>query len=235
MVLIPNVMAMYAKRNPSLASFTVEAIHKGQDVRVIPEALEPFRQDPQFSKLGQLLEGIAAFQNLNHFQISDVPFLSVDIVPRILETCQALPLLRSLVVNPDCVSEIEADRLTLPGLDALEYIANHSQNLERLEILLALSQGIQVPSIPGDDVATPTRRLTRLGFHAFGEMDCTMEEKFDMARYIEHLFPEARIYSPIPGECDFNAFWAFIDQLLSFSRASRAQAIRQLERSQMQE
>ncbi|TEB32948.1 hypothetical protein FA13DRAFT_233494 [Coprinellus micaceus] len=43
MVLIPNVMAMYAKGNPSLASFTVEAIHKGQDVRVVPEALEPFR------------------------------------------------------------------------------------------------------------------------------------------------------------------------------------------------
>lgn len=131
---------------------------------------------------------------------------------------------------PVPITSLKTDEVLLPRLLELKRISKENPELTWLEIHINLDQA--APVLPGDfpsHTALKTLRLrTRTEFEEF-----TTEDKFKLGRYLERLFPNATVLcSARSGSPEWD-FWNFVNQLLSFSRASRAHAIRNFEDSMM--
>jgi hypothetical protein len=167
--------------------------------------------------------------SLSHLAFNDVPVFAVDFVPKVLEITSRLPLLKTLVVDPNPVTDRNIDALVLPSLEALEQIAISNPNLERLVLVLDLTHTIPTLS----DNRTMTHGLKSLQITQFDDPNYDPEEKFRLARNLESLFPRFEIDSSAWDEdTDEHEFWESIGQMLRFSRDSRARLLRQLEKSQ---
>ena len=224
-VLVPLAVTIYAGRNIGLTSLTVVSLKSAPSADV--DAVNPLRNDAQYNQLEPFLEAIANLHHLQHLIIRDVPFVPADIVLRLIRVVACLPSLEKLVIDPTPLTGLDEDKLQLPTLRALEDIAALNSSLQWLELAVDISAG-KVPGPPED--ALQPHNLEWLALYSSEHDECTIEEKFSVAQYLDSLFPQVRIRtSAWDDDNEDKDFAVFIDQALQFSRHARDRAIRRLE------
>lgn len=215
MLLIPLVGALYAHRNPYLRDLDISASDLSKSTSADIGELAPLRSDPRFD-IGPFLDALSSLTSLTQLAIWEIPFLAVDIAPRLLRVAQNLPDLEYLVLMPADLSILPGDELMKLPLQFLETIAEHNPCLTVLQIALDIttnipnqvkisSQGLQTLS-----VSTGVR-----DFEAF-----TTSQKFELARYFDSLFPLADMDDWV-GDEPQEKFWDFIRDSLVFYRKGR--------------
>lgn len=227
MVLVPLVVAIYAHMNPTLNFLTVSC-SKPSKARAGRDALRPFRGDPQYSPLDPFYDGLANLPLLAHLDITGIPFLDVGVASKLIEDFRGHPELKHLAVAPVPMTNLNIDRPTLLPLSELMKISLENPHLTWLKIPVDLNK--PVPTLSDD---FPSHfSLKALEIHSRVDYEeFTTEDKFKLGRYLERLFPNATMRCMARSGSSEWEFWSFIDQLLSFSRASCAHAIRNLEDS----
>ncbi|KAJ3549569.1 hypothetical protein NMY22_g831 [Coprinellus aureogranulatus] len=233
-VLIPLVVTIYAQRNPSLNHLDITTddwsdLELSADSGVLPQ----YRNNPHYSNIEPFYKSIGSLHHLTHFSLNDVLVLDAAMVPRLVKIVLGLPLLKTLIIEPNPMTDLDDDDLTVPPLDVLREFALSHPHLESLELLVDLSHDIPKISEDGPSVC----RLKTIALPTFGsqELDLTEEKKFSLAHYLENLFPQVRIRtSAFVDGSDEGAFWTSIDRMLLFSRESKAQLLRQLEKGWVQ-
>lgn len=224
--LLPSVLGLYARRNPLLVHLKAFSLPNSKcSTTINPDTLAALRDNIGYNDVEPFLNGIAALSSLETLRIYNAPFIAVDIVPRLLNIARRLPLLRILNLNPVPATGLEVDEPVEPPLAVLEALFKENPCLTRLEISVDIPQ-----DLPDPPAATSTHGLKRLGLQS-SSIDYAKfpaRDKFKLARYIERLFPQAGLitYETRPAEAEF---WVFINELLSFSRESRNQALNDVE------
>lgn len=227
-VLVPLVVTIYANRNTSLTSLTVDT-PKRLTAFARVEAMKRVREGAQYDKLEPFLESITNLHHLQHLTIRDVAFVAADIVPKLLRVVVCLPSLERLIIDPVPLTKLKEDNLKLPTLKALEDIAVFNPSLQWLEIAVDISPG-EVPDPPEDGLQC--HNLEWIAVYSSRHDECTIEEKFGVARYLDSLFSQVRMHTSVWADDDENKdFWVFVDQAMLFSRDACNQAISRLEKT----
>ncbi|KAJ3511982.1 hypothetical protein NMY22_g15473 [Coprinellus aureogranulatus] len=222
MVLVPLVIAMYLQGNQGLE--TLKAYCSSSYSSVRRQALTPFRNDARFKQTDFLLETLSKLPSLNHLEISNIPFLSTDIVPRILATILGHRKLRQLLLHPANFTDLDTDKIVLPPLKTLQDLCDQNPSLTAIEMPIQLDQGC--PDLPISFLSHHPLEALTLHSHSTMQFDQrTMEDKFKLGQYLERLFPSVRVTCPPTARPEGVQFWEFIDQYISHSRATRAHTL----------
>lgn len=224
MVLIPLVTTIYARRNTSLTALSLSR-YESHSTSVNPEVLAPLRNDIQYTNFEPFITSLSDLHLLTDLTIRDIPFLCVDIIPRVYKIARGLPGLKTLILDPDAITTLEADELISPNLRVLEDVAKCNPHLTWLETAIDLS-GDPIPEPPDNLISN--HQLNCLALYSTVEIDeFTAKEKLDLARYIDRVFPHAEI---LMAEWAVNNLywepWEFVNDLLQFARETRERAVR---------
>lgn len=225
MLLIPLAGALYAHFNPLLQEFSACISVTTTSAKANLQELYPLRDDRRFN-IKPFIDSLSKLHHLTYLTIWYIPFMALDISLQLLEVAHNLPELDYLVILPESISNLHADKLVMPTLQSLEKISKHNRELTALQMWVDVESTPPVPSerIPGHGLVTLGLLTKSEAFEAL-----TTTEKFALAQYLDALFPEADLDGRVanPSEAEF---WKFIQESLSFYRQGRAQALRGTDR-----
>ncbi|KAJ3517948.1 hypothetical protein NMY22_g13852 [Coprinellus aureogranulatus] len=226
---IPFFATMYASNNRR--SLTDLSIYVADDpptetMIVDPEVWAQLRTRDALDQSVKFVDAISHLINLRRLKISNIPFVAVDLVPRLLEVVPKLPRLGTLHLIPWNATQLSEDEPVVPPLQVLETLCRQNRFLKRLKIAVEIPQVLPHPSS-----TVPAHGLQMLGLQSSSAnyANIKIEDRFKLARYIARLFPQAKVV--VDGvSSEETEFWVFINHLLSFSRDTRSQTLCEVER-----
>ncbi|KAJ3502755.1 hypothetical protein NMY22_g18478 [Coprinellus aureogranulatus] len=194
-LLLPLVFSVYAKLNPGLSNVALvgnqNLPYEPFDHMISERALASSRSNSLLNTLEPFLSGLSQLQHLTSLEIRTLPFLAVDLVPRVLEIVSRLRALRKLVLLPVVATDLQEYKLVTPPLETLEVLSTRCPHLEHLETIINLPLNMPEPRAR----AGPPHGLTLLMLHDadFNYENISPYDKFNLARYIEKCFPCATL------------------------------------------
>ncbi|KAF5339182.1 hypothetical protein D9611_011205 [Ephemerocybe angulata] len=225
MALVPLAIAIYAHRNKSLTSLVVNCPTRGRNRA---EDLLPLRDDMRFRRAGDLLAALSTLHDLKTLCIDKLPFLAVDINVDVLRVVQNLKGLESLRLRTKPMTSASDDELVVPPLQYLEDLSRNNLNLSEVEMEIDMST---IPDIPTDYTSTNALRHLYL-YPSSTSRAISNGERLRMARYIDRLFPQVKkLRSDAMKGSPLWELWGHVEEMVSHTQEVRAQAIRDLARS----